>query len=105
MSNNYYLRPDGACPQPCSSWLHLGKSSAGWAFTFRAYPDREKPVMDFAAWTELLEVGTIYDEYDRPVDRGELLDLIADSQTGRKDVGDIAYLDPAGYRFIPQEFS
>jgi hypothetical protein len=102
---NYYLRPDGACPQPCSSWLHLGKSSAGWAFTFRAYPDRDKPVMDFAAWTELLEVGTIYDEYGRLIERGELLEWIADSQSGLNDPGDIAYLDDKGFRFIPQEFS
>ena len=85
--------------------IHLGKSAAGWAFTFRAYPNANPPVMDFVSWAGLLDLGPIYNEYGRAVDRDELLDLIADSQTARKDPGDIAYLDDKGFRFIAQEFS
>jgi hypothetical protein len=107
MGTNYYVRPEYDRPdlEREEEGIHLGKSAAGWVFTFRAYPHASPPVMDFGAWTGLLELGTVYDEYRRPVDQGELLDLIADSQTGRKDPDDIAFLDDEGFRFIAQEFS
>jgi|SRR5579859_2110111 len=113
MGTNYYVRPEGACEKQCSRWVHLGKSSTGWAFTFRAYPNPEwdgpdvvtEPVNDFASWRKLLDLGGIYDEHGRQVPEADLLKLIEDRRGGRNDLNRGEHLDAEGNRFVPGEFS
>jgi hypothetical protein len=115
MSTNYYLRPHGACPAQCSNWIHLGSSSLGWAFTFRAYPKRAawdddpaSPILvvtDYASWLAQLKLGEIYDEYGKPVTADDLVALIVHKRGGRKDLSRSDYLDDGGNHFVPEEFS
>jgi hypothetical protein len=116
MSANFYVRPEGACCDQCSRWVHLGKSSAGWAFTFRAYPDGGSktstapsvvtwPVLDYESWLKLLDLGTIYNEYGGEYTREDLLDRIKGTRRGRNDLARSDYLDKDGHRFVPEEFS
>jgi hypothetical protein len=116
MSTNYYVRPEDACPVQCDRWVHLGKSSIGWAFTFRAYPDGGSefgmapsavtwPVTDFASWLRLLGLGEIYDEYGQPVARDDLLANIEAKRGGRVTLARDDYLDEGGNRFVPEYFS
>lgn len=112
MGTNYYVRPKGACPVQCDRWVHLGKSSVGWAFTFRAYPEGcprpdavTWPVTDFESWARLLELGGIYDERGDAIGDYDFLHFIAGKRGGRNEcsgAGD--YLDADGNRFIPGEF-
>lgn len=121
MGTNYYVRTPpscgGKCDQHChGETIHLGKSSIGWAFSFRAYPKPSAldgpelvtwPVKDFASWLLLLDLGPVYDEYSREVPRDELLGLIEAKRGGLStlypELRD--YLDDAGNHFIPREFS
>src|SRR5579872_2142966 len=113
MGTNYYVRPEGACEKQCSGWVHLGLSSIGWAFTFRAYPEPEWdgpgavtwPVTDFASWLKLLDLGGIYDEYGQMVRREDLLELIRSKRSGRNDLNRGEHLDADGNRFVRGEFS
>lgn len=113
MGTNYYVRPKGACETQCSNWVHLGKSSAGWTFTFRAYPKLEDappavtwPVVDAESWMRLLDLGDIYDEYGQVVTSVELPDRIERKIGGRNDLSDSGeYVDGSGARFISAEFS
>ena len=121
MGTNYYVRTPPSCGGKCATHchgeeIHLGKSSAGWAFSFRAYPDPDPefgpepvtwPVKDFASWLRLLDLGPVYDEYSREVTREELLERIECKRGGLNtsypELRD--FLDDAGNRFIPREFS
>ena len=120
MGTNYYIRTQpscgGKCDQHChGETIHLGKSSVGWAFSFRAYPEPSPfenevvtwPVNDYASWLRLLDLGPVYDEYSREVTREELLAKIEAKRDGVNtlypELRD--YLDDAGNHFIPREFS
>lgn len=113
MGTNYFVRPADACETRCDNWVHLGKSSAGWAFTFRAYLDADsappavtEPVMDAESWMRLLDLGSIYDEYGRIMTDIELLDIIERKLGGKNDLcGPGEFIDADGARFIPGEFS
>jgi hypothetical protein len=115
MSTNYYLRPKDACPTQCSNWIHLGSSSHGWVFTFRAYPKRpdwdDDPaspapvVTDFTSWLAQLKLGEIYDEYGTPITADDLVKLIVHKRGGRNDLSRNDYHDADGNHFVPEEFS
>ena len=66
MGTNYYLR-ENLC-EHCGRYetLHIGRSSAGWTFGFRGYPEGEGP-RSAKEWRETMKKGTIVDEYDREV--------------------------------------
>lgn len=73
MGTNYYVRYD-ACPH-CGRGddeLHIGKSSFGWCFSLRIYP--EKNINTLEDWRDLLiaHPDSIYDEYRRRVSVEEL---------------------------------
>jgi len=119
MGTNYYLRV-GGCPNPCAhcrapELIHLGKSSAGWTFSFRAYPEAGDIgrddlgtagiVSDFAAWRRLLNLGPIEDEYGQPVAKDELLAKIESKRGGRDSLYGSDFRDAAGNRFTSAEFS
>lgn len=106
MGTNYYLRHE-----PCEHCgrsdeeIHLGKSSLGWTFSFRAYPDADPPVIDFASWRKQLETGTIWDEYGQQATPEDLAVLIEQKRSGRDDLYRDDFRDEDGNRFIPGEFS
>ena len=117
MGTNYYVRTEpscgGKCEQHCrGEEIHLGKSSTGWAFTFRAYPEPEPappavtwPVNDYASWTRLLSLAAIFDEYGRPVAAGDLLEKIEGKRGGMNTLYGGDFLDADGNRFCSAEFS
>jgi hypothetical protein len=87
MSTNYYLE-DKCTHCGRSDQIHLGKSSAGWTFTFRG--DKENGIVDFASWLKRIDdclenqSHIIVNEYGDPVIRYELLELI-DSKKNEKN--------------------
>jgi hypothetical protein len=107
MGTNYFIHCKG--PQD----IHLGKSSLGWTFAFRAYLTRDGAdpggagtVVDYASWLRLLDLGEIRDEYGRAVTREGLLALIEARRGGRNDLcGSGAFWDQDGNRFCPAWFS
>jgi hypothetical protein len=117
MGTNYYVHTGpscgGKCEQHCrGEEIHLGKSSVGWAFTFRAYPPGEHAagmppfaVVDYASWERLLWLGEIRSEYGAPILREELIALVNGKRGQRNDLYGDNFLDPDGNRFIPGEFS
>ena len=120
MGNNFYVRTPPSCGGKCETHchgedIHLGKSSAGWSFTFRAYPHPEDApevvtwsVTDFASWRKLLDLGPVYSEYGEPITRDDLLERI---EVKRKpgyrhhEEGYGAFRDADGNDFIATEFS
>lgn len=96
MGTNYYVRTTGcedACPHCAESVLrHLGKSSAGWKFLFRA--DSAWPRhMAYGKWVVALAAdinlgGRIEDEYGERVPIADLMQLVEAKQGLR------SHLDP-----------
>lgn len=67
MGTNYYHEPNtgGVCGH-CGhreevERVHIGKSSAGWTFSWHA----TETIRSAADWYVQLEAGLIFDEYDR----------------------------------------
>lgn len=80
MGTNYYWL-DNSC-QHCGrsdDRIHVGKSSAGWEFSFAGHRNLEPPIESMKDWLKVLgrEDGHIEDEYGNTVLLEELLDLIA----------------------------
>lgn len=77
MGTNYYYRAKPPCDACCRPFeeKHIGKSSAGWAFTLRVYPGEIDSLDD---WEALFRVpgSEIQDEYDRPISVDEMMDII-----------------------------
>jgi hypothetical protein len=80
MGTNYYMKkePDlfGVLRGDKPISLHLGKSSGGWCFSLRWYPERN--LNSLRDWYQFLIKGrvTITDEYDVELSLDELLDII-----------------------------
>ena len=112
MGTNYFLHKPPSCGGVCAEHchgeeIHLGKSSAGWSFTFQAFPDTGPPVMDFASWKAQLDgPGEIRDEYGQPVTAQELLDTVESKRGGRSTLyPPHDFLDADGNRFLKGDFS
>ena len=76
MGTNYYLEaqsPCTYCDRPYPE-RHIGKSSAGWCFSLRVYP--EDGIANLTDWVKLFASGVIHDEYGRAISIEELLDKI-----------------------------
>ena len=77
MGTNYYLRIDvcPVCGRPAHS-LHVGKSSAGWAFALCTHPD--EGIYDLPDWEGAWakENVEIWDEYDRAISPEAMKDII-----------------------------
>lgn len=93
MGTNYYVRVpcENAC-EHCNGTkdVHLGKSSAGWAFTFRGNPDwdytdsnigRLEPL---GAWINLALSGPIRTEAGTPLEFRDLVEIIWYKANGQK---------------------
>lgn len=120
MGTNYYAHFN---PCPCCGRgdepIHVGKSSSGWAFSFRAYnnvwigPDKEQmTIKTAAAWRELLSRPdvTLLDEYGNKQDVELFWKGVDIKQTNGlfhadKHPSDMNYKDSDGYDFSEYEFS
>lgn len=114
MGTNYkaLIDPCGECGRPRDR-LHIGKSSMGWAFLFRAY---RKPYDDYAIssvkqWKEFLsqENVTIEDEYSRPLTQKEFWALVKykneNEHPDTKAMESVDDFRDEGCRFTWSEFS
>jgi hypothetical protein len=64
MSTNFYHRYNRC--EHCDRYeeRHIGKSSGGWQFSFRAYYDDGNVIIgSYNDWKEVLKLGDIFDEY------------------------------------------
>lgn len=92
MGTNYYAEINKCeCCKRCDK-IHIGKSSMGWAFTFRGYKNpygyietdegKDVPVPDdfcissWKDWKEYLKNTEIIDEYGRNISYDEFVDLV-----------------------------
>lgn len=77
MGTNYYWHsPANTCPtcgRSDAEELHIGKSSAGWCFALRVYPNRE--INDLPDWIDRFEMpgSRIVDEYGRDLAPSDML--------------------------------
>lgn len=80
MGTNFYLRDTPACTH-CSRGpdrgRHIGKSSGGWVFTLRIYPDAVPPIRDLADWIPLFDLGVV-NEYGEDISAVEMLRTITE---------------------------
>ena len=76
MGTNYHARLNVCAACGRSDELHIGKSSAGWCFALRIYPDRE--INDLDDWRAIFKTAEIRDEYDKPVTAAQMLIVITD---------------------------
>lgn len=63
-TNYYWISDEGKCPRCGRSdneEKHIGKSSGGWCFSLRVYPD--EGINTLEDWEERFPFGTIRDEY------------------------------------------
>lgn len=113
MGTNYYAleNPCSECGKPKDGRLHLGKSSAGWKFTFR----KQDEYSNFQQFKEFIQSDRvrIEDEYGREISAEELVEKIKSKEDGRSHMEnaqedkwgrpeDIQVVD--GHEFINHEF-
>jgi len=94
MGTNYYVKSD-IC-EKCGRGdedLHIGKSSTGWCFGLKVYPDMNIHNLD--DWKKYLKDKKVFDEYDDFILLDDLMSVITD----RKWIGTNNYRDkkPLGY--------
>lgn len=120
MGTNYYWRADSTpCPtcghDPEGSEIHIGKSSAGWEFSFHGTDE----IRSWVQWQEkIASGGAIIDEYGREIDLptfrrtveershpGGLLNPFDYCAVHHPEYNRNEWKDPEGYSFSPGEFS
>lgn len=79
MSTNFYWREHDELICPCCKreyeYLHIGKSSVGWAFQLRIYP--EQNINNLEDWVKLwCKSGQIFNEYGESVNITDMLSTI-----------------------------
>lgn len=82
MGTNYYARIGPERCEACgreTERIHLGKSSAGWLFSFRHQPDHYVDFPSFCAFLKRADV-TVTDEYGDTVTPEELIRWIDEKQ-------------------------
>lgn len=105
MGTNYYVVTD-VCVNACehcsaSERLHLGKTSAGWRFLFRADPAWPRDEA-FSHWVRRALSGTIIDESGRACTLADLLNMAVGRQDAAPSVSDFK---SSGHDFCIREFS
>lgn len=115
MGTNYYVKGDVCdhCGRGDND-THLGKSSAGWQFSFQYNGGQYyKNVEEMKEW---LKDKDIYDEYDRPVTYDDFWAMVEQKQNNPKNSSHYKECKAAygsrehillvdGYTFINCEFS
>jgi hypothetical protein len=80
MGTNYYLRTN-IC-KCCGRYdeVHIGKSSAGWTFSFQGFRDEyntlKRAVKSYKEWLEILPGGEIFDECGEKLSLDEFKKLV-----------------------------
>lgn len=121
MGTNYYWHIPG---NPCSACghdadkgdYHIGKSSAGWTFSFHAVP--ELGVASYRDWLRTFAAsphGKIVDEYGREHSVADFVVLVEGKRDGKNHTqyvraehtafSDDCYLDGDGHSFSRGDFS
>ena len=91
MGTNYYLKVGEVQPEGAGGSLgneipalkHIGKSSCGWCFSLRVYPEEGIETID--DWMKLFEVFGIADEYGRELTAQEMDKVICARGDSRGD--------------------
>lgn len=126
MGTNYYARVN--CCSHCNRYdqIHIGKSSMGWAFSFRGYtkqgyfselPERFEhlTIRSFQDWKTFLENPdvNIYDEYGDQISKEDFFSLVKAKQGGKVSANEYSpyidkstvWVDDEGNSFSSTEFS
>lgn len=76
MGTNYYWYSTNQCPtcHHIEAPLHIGKSSAGWAFGLRIHPEQDINTLD--DWKKKWMTGEIKDEYSKVITAREMINVI-----------------------------
>jgi hypothetical protein len=75
MGTNYYVAENICeCCNRHDEAYHIGKSSSGWAFSFRGY--RPERLVSWSAWKEFLRDRIIMNEYGERVDYDWFVDFV-----------------------------
>ena len=74
MGTNYYVEYNQCEHCGRNDRRHIGKSSAGWAFSLRVYPD--EGINTFDDWKPIFFAGSIVDEYGNDVPAGQMIHKI-----------------------------
>lgn len=120
MGTNYYHEAERLCPH-CNNetgggeQTHIGKSSAGWSFSFHGTDD----IKSYQDWLNVFALGgKILDEYGKYYSVGDFMTLVNNKDDGKKHYDwvqanheeylidpDDDWLDPEGHCFSSGEFS
>jgi hypothetical protein len=78
VGTNYYVRTnecDNACEHCEGELLHLGKFSAGWAFSFRGEPEWFEDINKnpFSLWYCRVKKGAVETEHGTPIRTDDFL--------------------------------
>jgi hypothetical protein len=114
MGTNFYYRKRSGLFGSDVEELHIGKQSAGWQFTFRAYKgeDGKIAIESWKTWKEILtrsKAGKIFDEYGKEFTAQEFIHMVEATSTGKNHVDFASYEtntwnDPEGWSFSLTEF-
>jgi len=104
MGTNYYLRTN-IC-ECCNRYdeVHIGKSSAGWSFTFHGM----ESIRTAAHWAAEFAKGRIFDEYGDETSVEDFWKLVEAKRLNKRHADahpDGAHIDPEGHSFSNYEFS
>lgn len=119
MGTNYYLHLN--CCEHCGrpEWkAHIGKQSAGWRFSFRAYgedcwaspPEGREDLKDFDAWQRLIlsPASKVFDEYGDEHEPenfvNAILTSLAEGENRREYQPGKVWKDAKGFPFQVGEF-
>lgn len=107
MGTNYFFRQKRC--EHCGAGLlvgpalHVGKSSVGWQFLFRAHPDLG--ITSVADWRRRIAEAPdgLFNSYDASVTQEDFWKMVEAKRDGRRldDDG----VDSEGYRIVEHEFS
>ena len=112
MGTNYYWHPPSGprCPtcgrseQP-EEIIHIGKSSAGWTFSFHATDE----IRSAQQWQEVTKHGKIVDEYGRVEPHADFWDFVERKKSEKLNHAvqypTSSYRDVEGNSFSEGEFS
>lgn len=112
MGTNYYAKAKTCkCCGHTPEDFHIGKSSAGWTFTFRAHPE----IRSYKQLLEYLSDKQIVDEYRREVSLRKFMRLVERKRKGPHCMAiyeksdeccpNDSFLDEEGHSFTDREFS
>ena len=101
MGTNYYYRTN-MC-QTCGRFeeAHIGKSSAGWQFSFQM--PKDVVIKSVKAMRTFLDGKLIFDEYGKTVTHEDFWKMVESKQGDKRHTHEL--IDVSGYDFIDSDFS